>query len=191
MISSDMEYKIIANPAAGKGKATVLIEQVKSMMEKRKAQFDIVLTKAPGDATALARSAAKEGWRTVVSLGGDGTVSEVIGGLVGTNSVLGIISCGTGNDIARSIGVPTNIERAVKTLLVGGKRSIDVGLEKDQVFANIAGVGFSCDVTSQANSMKRLKGSLAFLAATYKALSVLKARQVRIELDHEIIETRP
>jgi diacylglycerol kinase (ATP) len=188
--SPGMEYKIIANPAAGKGKATALIEEVRSALREHKVKFDVVLTKAPGDAADLARLAAEEGWQVIVSLGGDGTASEVIGGLAGTNSVLGIISCGTGNDIARSLGVPINTEQAINTLLAGRKRRIDVGWEKDQLFANIAGVGFSCEVTCQANAMRRLKGSLAFLAATYKALSSMKARQVRIEMDGEIIETK-
>jgi len=185
-----MEYKIIANPVAGKGKATALIEQVGNILKERKAEFDFELTKAPGHAADIARSAAERGWKVIVSLGGDGTISEVISGLVGTESALGVISCGKGNDIARSLGVPTDTEQAVNTLLTGEKRKIDVGLEKDQVFANIAGVGFSAEVTSQANNMRNLKGSLAFLAATYKTLSHLKARQVRIELDNEVIETK-
>jgi diacylglycerol kinase (ATP) len=185
-----MSYKIIANPVAGKGKAIALIDQVRSILKQHKAEFDFELTKSPGDAADIARSAAERGWKVIVSLGGDGTISEVISGLVGTESALGIISCGRGNDIARSLGVPTDTEQAVNTLLNGEKCRIDVGLEKDQVFADIAGVGFSAEVSSQANDMQKLKGSLAFLAATYKTLSRLKARQVRIELDNEVIETK-
>jgi diacylglycerol kinase (ATP) len=185
-----MSYKIIANPVAGKGRAIALIDQVRSILKERKAEFDFELTKSPGHAADIARSAAERGWEAIVSLGGDGTTSEVISGLVGTGSVLGIISCGKGNDIARSLGVPADIEQAVNTLLTGEKRKIDVGLERDQVFAHIAGVGFSAEVTSQANNMRKLKGSLAFLAATYRTLSHLKARQVRIELDNEVIETK-
>jgi diacylglycerol kinase (ATP) len=185
-----MSYKIIANPVAGKGKATALIDQVRSILKERKADFDFELTKAPGDAADMARSAAERGWKVIVSLGGDGTISEVISGLVGTESALGIVSCGKGNDIARSLGVSTDTEQAVNTLLNGEKRRIDVGLEKDQVFADIAGVGFSAEVSSQANNMRKLKGPLAFLAATYRTLSRLKARQVRIELDNEVIETK-
>ncbi len=185
-----MEYKIIANPTAGKGRAITLVKQVESILRKRAVKFDAELTKSPGDATDLARSASGEGWPVIVSLGGDGTVCEVINGLVGTDSTLGIISCGTGNDIARSLGVPISVEQAVSTLLAGAKRKIDVGSEKDQIFTNIAGVGFSCEVTIQANAMRRLRGSPAFFAATYKALSNLRARQMRIELDDEIIETK-
>ncbi len=185
-----MSYKIIANPVAGKGRAISLTHQVRSILKERGAESDVVLTKAPGDAADIARSAAQRGWEVIVSLGGDGTISEVISGLVGTESTLGIISCGRGNDIARSLGVPTDIEQAVNTLLTGERRKIDVGLEKDQVFAHIAGVGFSAEVSSQANNMRKLRGSLAFLAATYRTLSRLKARQVRIELDNEVIETK-
>ncbi len=185
-----MSYKIIANPVAGKGKAIALIDQVRLMLQERKAEFDFELTKAPGHAADIARSAAERGWEVVVSLGGDGTISEVISGLVGTGSALRIISCGRGNDIARSLGVPTDTEHAVNALLTGEKRRIDVGLERDQVFAHIAGVGFSAEVSSQANNMQKLRGPLAFLAATYKTLSRLKARQVRIELDDEVIETK-
>lgn len=183
-----MEYKIIANPLAGRGKTAALIEHVEIALKKRNVKFDIAHTKAPGDATDLARAAAEAGWQTIISLGGDGTACEVINGLIDTDSALGIISCGTGNDIARSLRIPTDINLAIDTILAGQKRKIDVGLERDQIFTNIAGIGFSHDVTDQANSMKRLKGSLAFLAGTYRSLSQLKPMQTRIELDDEIIE---
>jgi YegS/Rv2252/BmrU family lipid kinase len=183
-----MGYKIIANPEAGKGRSVALVEKIRSMLKEHRAKFDIVLTAAPGNATDLARAAAEEGWPVIVSLGGDGTVCEVINGLVSTNSALGIISCGTGNDIARSLGVPVDIKQAVNTLLTGKRRSIDLGRERDQVFTNIAGVGFASDVSSEANAMRRVKGSLAFFIGTYKALSALKARRARIELDDETIE---
>lgn len=185
-----MEYKIIVNPVAGKGRTTTLIEKVSSMLRERKVKFEFALTKAPGDATELTREATKEGWQVIVSLGGDGTASEVIGGLVDSDLALGIIPCGTGNDFARSLGVPVNIEQAVHTLFAGKKRKIDIGWERDQIFANIASIGFSCEVTRRANAMKRLQGSFAYLAATYKTLSSLKAEPVRIELDDEIIETK-
>ena len=185
-----MKYKIIANPVAGKGRAIALIQRAGDMLRGREVEFDIALTKAPGDAANLSRLAAEEGWPVIVSLGGDGTICEVINGLVGTDSALGIISCGTGNDIVRSLGMSTDVEQAIDTLLTGERRKIDVGVERDQVFTNIAGIGFACDVTSQANAMRKLKGSLAFFAATYKALSALKPINVRVELDHEIIETK-
>jgi len=185
-----MKYKIIVNPVAGKGRTITLIEQVRNMLLERKVKFEFALTKAPDDATKITREATKEGFQVIVSLGGDGTASEVISGLVGSDSALGIISCGTGNDFARSLGVPTNIEQAVNTVLTGKRCKIDIGWEKDQVFANIASIGFSCEVTRRANAMKRLKGSLAYLTATYKTLSLLKAEQTRIELDDEIIETK-
>jgi len=185
-----MEYKIIVNPVAGKGRTITLIEKVSDILRERKVKFQFVLTKAPGDATELTKEATKEGWQVIVSLGGDGTASEVISGLVGSDAALGIIPCGTGNDFARSLGVPLDIEQAVHALLAGERRKIDIGWERDQIFANIASVGFPCEVTRRANAMKRLKGSLAFFAATYKTLSALKAEPVRIELDDEIIETK-
>lgn len=185
-----MKYKIIVNSAAGKGRAMTFLEQVNTILQKRGVKFEFVLTKAPGDATILAREATEKGWQVIVSLGGDGTASEVIGGLVGGDSALGIIPCGTGNDFARSLGVPLNIEQAVRTLVDGKRRKIDIGWERDQIFANIASVGFPCEVARQTTAMKRLKGSLAFFAATYKTLSSLQVEPVRIELDDEIIETR-
>lgn len=193
-----MEYKIIVNPVAGKvlslrkrrRRMITLIERVKNILQEHKVKFEFTLTKAPWDAMKLAREAVKNGWQIIVSFGGDGTASEVINGLVGTDSTLGIIPCGTGNDFARSLGVPFNIDQAVQTLLAGNRHKIDVGWEKDQVFANIASVGFPCEVMRQTNAFKRLSGSLAFLTGTYKALSSLKAEPVRIELDDEVIETK-
>lgn len=184
-----MEYKIIANPAAGRGKSTAIVQQIEGILTERKVKFDIALTKAPGDATDLARVAAAEGWPVIVSLGGDGTICEVVNGLDDTDSALGIIPCRTGNDVVRNLGVPTNVGQAIDTLFTGERRKIDVGIEKDQVFVVIAGIGFPCDVSRRANAMQKVKGPLAFFAATYKALSALKAIPARIELDHDTIET--
>jgi len=184
-----MGYKIIANPVAGRGKAKASIERVISILRERKVEFDLTLTHAPGEATELAQNAVKDGWKAIISLGGDGTASEIIGGLAGSDSALGIICCGTGNDFARNLGLPTDIGRALNVILSDKRRRIDVGCERDQIFANIAGIGFSSDVTAQANAMQKVNGSLSFFAATYKALSSLKAKPVRIELDDETIET--
>lgn len=185
-----MKYKIIVNPVAGKGRAMAFIGQVRNMLLEREVEFEFVLTKAPGNATRLAKKAALEGWEVIVSLGGDGTTSKVIDGLIDSNSILGIIPCGTGNDLVRNLGIPLNIEQAVHTLIYGKRHKIDIGWERDQTFANIASIGFPCEVMRQANAMEKLNGSLAFLSATYKALSSLKAEPARIEMDDEIIETK-
>ena len=184
-----MEYKIIANPIAGRDKAMVVVQRVKKMLDERKVKYDLQFTRSPGDATEIAHLSAKEGWDVVISIGGDGTASEIIGGLAGSNTTIGIISCGTGNDFARNLSLPTDINQAMETILSGKRRKIDVGWERDQIFVNIGSVGFVSEVTAQANAFSHLKGSLSFFIATYKALSKLKAKHVRIELDNEVIET--
>jgi len=176
-----MEYKIIANPIAGRDKAMVVVQRVKKMLDERKVKYDLQFTRSPGDATEIAHLSAKEGWDVVISIGGDGTASEIIGGLADSNTAIGIISCGTGNDFARNLGLPTDINQAMKTILSGKRRKIDVGWERDQIFANIGSVGFVSEVTAQANAFSHLKGSLSFFIATYKALQ--NSRQSTLELN--------
>jgi len=119
------------------------------------AQFpasDIELTAAPGEATRLATEAAKLGYAIVAAVGGDGTVNEVASGLVDTDTVLGVIPRGSGNGLARGLGIPISPVESLQVLNVGAARTIDVGCAAHRHFFAVCGVGFDANVGRKFNT---------------------------------------
>lgn len=186
-----MSLKVIYNPAAGHGKAAKYMAAVAELFKRRKVDFEILATRAPGHAMELAQEAASQNCPKVVVVGGDGTISEVANGLIqvaGGESALGIIPVGTGNDLARTLKIPQKLEAAADVVLEGGYHRIDIGVEKDRSFIIVLGLGFPSDVSYQENKEKFFKGSLAFFVAVYKALSKLRSYRVKVEMEGKSFE---
>lgn len=181
---------VIANPRAGRGRGLRNQERLGEAIRRRGIDCDVVGTCHPGHATDLARKAAEEGAPRIAVLGGDGTISEVVNGLVGSETALAILPMGTGNDVARSLRIPRRLERALDLAIHGEPTPIDVGRERDRYFVSVLGVGFPSIVAAEANAIGWLHGSPAFFVAVYKALHRLRAMPLRIELDGETLEMR-
>lgn len=157
--------KVIYNPTAGRGKGTSLMEAAKEMMGPG---FEWEPTRKPGHAIELAKEAAKK-HQIVVGCGGDGTIGDVARGLVGTDTTLGVIPVGTGNDFARNLGIPLELREATATVLNGVVRRIDVGTINGTHFVNNAGTGFDAQVMVTMNSSIRFsRGPIAFNLAILK-----------------------
>jgi len=122
----------------------------------------VVLTNGPGHAATLARSFVADHVARVVAWGGDGTVNEVAGPLIGTNVALGIVPGGSGNGAAGSLGLVRPTLAALETALTAAPRTIDVGWLGDRHFLNIAGVGFDAEVARAFNRQRR-RGLLSYL----------------------------
>ena len=109
-------YKIILNPTAGNSNGLHLLPQIEQLFTKYKLSYDLVRTEKPGHGIELARQAVKDGCKTIIAAGGDGTVNEVINGLMLSKQeglalpALGVLSVGRGNDFAGSMGIPTELE---------------------------------------------------------------------------------
>lgn len=176
--------KVIVNPVAGHGRSPRYLRQLKSCLRDRGLKWDFLETSCPGHARELARELARRGSDRLTVMGGDGTISEVMNGILGSDLELGVISVGTGNDVARSLDLPVNKpEEALEIILAGKILLMDVGCEGSRHFLSLLGVGFPAIVAEEANRMKHLKGSPAFFVAVYKALHRMKPAQVHIQLD--------
>ena len=176
--------KIIANPRAGHKRGSRAIKELRSLLEAKEIKYELFETRYPGHATELAQRLAEKGERRIITFGGDGTISEVVNATVYSEIELGIISVGTGNDLARSLNLPYNKpEKALEVVLTGGLTKIDVGWEQDRCFISTLGLGFPAIIAHETNKMKYLKGPPAFFIATYKAISHLRSIPVRITLD--------
>ena len=142
---------VILNPAAGQVPAERTRRLLGGAFAVRGAAFDLVETAGAGDAARLAREAVARGYRAVAAAGGDGTVAEVISGLAGSSTPLGIIPQGTANQLAFNLGVPSELERAVAVVVHGTPGAVDVGqLADGRYFALMAGAGWDAQVVSAA-----------------------------------------
>ncbi len=181
--------KIVANPKAGHGKGARAIKELHLLLGAKEIKYEIFETQYPGHATELAQRLAEKGTRRIIILGGDGTISEVVNTTINSEVELGVISVGTGNDLARSLGLPYNKpEKALEVIFTGKPTKVDVGWEEDRCFISTLGLGFPAIIAQKVNKMKYLKGSPAFFIAAYKTINHLHPIPVRITLDDETLD---
>ncbi len=183
---------VVLNPAAGQEDPPRLRRLIGGAFAVRQAPFDLVETRGAGDAEAWARRGAALGYRAVVAAGGDGTIAEVITGLAGTAVPLGIIPQGTGNQLASNLGVPSDVERAVHTVVYGTPAPLDLGqLADGRFFALMAGAGWDAEVMSIATrELKDRWGFGAYLFAGLRVAVTPPSSRFRIIADGEEFEIR-
>ncbi len=176
------QLHLIWNPVAGNGAAVSVFQLVADALAERGIPFSAEKTEHVGHATELARAAVENGVKKIAVLGGDGTIREVSSALVHTDAQLGIISCGTGNDIIRPLNIPKDPLAALDLILNGEARHMDAATVNDQLFFNVAGFGFDVDVLRYVEIYKkRMKnGSLAYLRGLLAALLHLYSRKTKI-----------
>lgn len=178
---------LIVNPAANHGETEVLIPVVERLLQS--VPHDTVLTTCMGEAIDIAENA--EGYDVLVAVGGDGTVHEVLNGIMrrpeGQRPALGLIPTGSGNDTRRTLGVPTDIADAVLALSTGERRRFDVGMCNGLYFNNSFAAGLDARVTAKAVEYKvttRRSGLWLYLTALMHVLfHELYPHHVRVTWD--------
>jgi len=182
----------IVNPAAGHGRARVTWERIEPAARSL-GDFAVKFTEGPGHARKLAEEAAREGYRRVVCVGGDGTLNEVGNALVCTEAALGMIASGSGNDWIKTLGIPRDPEAACRVAFQGRLAPMDVGLwVGHRYFFNVAGFGIDAEVCWRVNNAPRAlraMGGKVYLA--YGALGTLAhftGHRVRIDLDGDVVQ---
>jgi len=195
--------KIIVNPAAGAGKTGRLWPRIMSLFKGNGLHFEHDITEAPGHAIELARAAAKKGYDMVVSVGGDGTIHEIVNGLHSSgclkDALLGIVSTGTGSDYIRTIGVPRRFEDACRCFLKPNKRAVDVGVVEykkngtmgERLFVNFAGIGFDAEVVQRTTQQYKHLGALpSYLMGVLTTLIAYKNKDITLKLDGQQVEKK-
>lgn len=176
---------IIINPNAGSVEATAELQARLGQLPGT----SVALTEKEGDAERLAREAVRSGVDLVVAAGGDGTLNEVVNGLAEdfSRSRLGLLPLGTGNDFARSINVPPDLDASLAILAEGHSRATDVGRAtfggKCRYFINMAVGGFSPIVSEKADDAKERWGPLAYLRGAVGALPELSGFKAILTFD--------
>jgi diacylglycerol kinase (ATP) len=163
-------YKLIANPAAGRGRAREAVLRVEETLRQRGAVFDLELTTGPRQAAEIARRSL-DAFDVIVAVGGDGTVNDILPGMVGSNRPLGIVPTGSGNDLIKPLGIPNDIGKAVDIVLAGRTKVIDVGKINGRYFANGVGIGFDAAVNRATYDIDhRKRGLWLYICALVRML---------------------
>jgi len=159
-------------------------------MNETGVRYDVFETKYKEHATELAKNASGKGYDGIVSVGGDGTLLEIVQALHGTEETLGIIPAGTGNDFREAVRVPADPLEALDIILAGNKKRIDLGLINGRkYFLNVAGTGFDVDVLKNTNRVRRFfTGGFAYYLGIVMSLLGYKNLKIRLTLDGETIE---
>lgn len=176
------ELHLVWNPVAGNGAAVKAYETVTRELATRGVPFESSKSEYPGHAVELTKQALENGAKKVAAVGGDGTIREVASALLNTDVPLGIISCGTGNDIVRPLKIPNDPVKALDIVLGGEVRQMDAAMANDLLYFNVAGFGFDVDVLHYVEIYKKKmkNGSLAYLRGLVSAIANLQSRRTKI-----------
>ena len=176
-----MKTKFIINPIAGTGKQIDIENSILKNIDENIFDYDIEYTLKPNHATEISTNAVKEKYELIVSVGGDGTASECADGLIGSETALAVIPCGSGNGFAYHFNVKRNIEDALKQLNSNRIKYIDSCLANNLKFINVSGIGFDAHIANLfASTVKR--GFLSYIKLTLKEL-FYKAKLYKLEYD--------
>jgi diacylglycerol kinase (ATP) len=148
----------IVNPTAGTGRGGFpgreRAEQLAAFAAGRGATVEVIVTTGVGHARELAHAAAGRGAATIIACGGDGTVNEVASALVFRDVTLGVIPAGSGNGLARDLGIPLDAKSAFETAVSGTNRVIDAGELDGRLFFNVSGIGLDAEVAHRFAQMR-------------------------------------
>ena len=192
--------RIIFNPTAGPRHVEQELKQVRRELGRRGWSVEIAATQSSGDAIQLAREAAAAGIDSVWAAGGDGTVSEVVNGLAGSPTVMGVLPTGTGNIWAKQLRLPTytlthpmRLREAAVSQIEGEVKPVDLGMVGNHYFLLWAGIGFDAMVTSEMEPrprhIKRL-GALPYVLAVLNLARTFSGVRANVALGGRVVRGR-
>ena len=198
------EWLVIVNPNAGSGRGKKDWDRISALLKKEDLPFNVKFTERKGHAIIFARESITAGFRKIITVGGDGTLNEVVNGVFSNNVCLtkdislALIPVGTGNDWGRMLGIPLDYEKAIKIISENKLMLHDVGLvsffngtgKKTRYFINIAGLGFESEVVRRTNIQKDKGrgGKLLYLYNLLMSLLSYKNTRAEIVIDGEKIQ---
>lgn len=196
---------VIVNPNSGNGATGRRWRALAGRVEAVLGAVEVEATRGPRDAERIAREGVRAGVDRVIVAGGDGTLNEVVTGLLGADlagyAQIGVLPLGTGGDFARSLGIPRRFDDALAVVAAGKTRSIDAGRIEYRGsegrpatghFANVASLGISGLVDRLVNrATKRFGGTFSFAVGTLKAIALYRSSLVTLRVDGELVHDGP
>ncbi|MEZ4771132.1 MAG: diacylglycerol kinase family lipid kinase [Caldilineales bacterium] len=179
---------VIFNPYAGRGRGAKRAEAVVAALHAVDFEFDSVVSENRGHAVELAQRAVEAGRELIVAAGGDGTLNEVVNGILkadaeGPAARLGVMPIGSGNDFAGALGITTDLRQAAEVLKRGHVRRVDAGTVNGRYFANNVGIGFEAQINIEAHKLTWLRGQAMYLMAVFRAMANFPLPVVQIDKD--------
>jgi len=179
---------IILNPAAGRGRAGNIRKRLVSCLQKKRISFQLELTRGPGHAKEIAFQMS-ENFETIVAAGGDGTINEVVSGIVGKKAAIAILPIGSGNDFYKVIGISKKLDHAIDAIINGTRKLLDLGKvnywnhlgeKKERYFINTLGMGLDAEIAKETKQIKFFRGLPLYLLAAIKALQKHSPNEYKI-----------
>lgn len=164
---------VIINPIAGAGRATTMgacSDLARTVLSRHGFEADIRVTAGPADANRFAAEARDAGHDLVIAWGGDGTVNGAAAALSGSQVPLAVIGGGSGNGLARDLGLPLIAAAALEIAATGDTRAIDAGELNGSLFFNVAGIGLDACIADRMASPNARRGLLGYIQATFSEL---------------------
>jgi diacylglycerol kinase (ATP) len=178
----------IVNPNAGKKVSEKIIDTIRREFPQN-IYYQVVIWKDKDHFEEITSLLKSEGYTDAIAVGGDGTVNHVAKTILGTNIRLGIVPIGSGNGLARSLGLSMNIEEVVKQIAAGKTATIDSGLVNNRPFFCTSGIGFDAHIGHLfATSVKR--GLQSYVKITIRALFKYRAKNYTLQLNGEVIRRK-
>lgn len=199
-----MEAVVILNPSAGRGTTPA---EASRRLAAAGLTADLRVTTRAGEASTLARDAVAGGARLVIAWGGDGTIHETATALIDVDADLGIVPAGSGNGLARGLGISLDPGAALRGIVTGGVRRIDVGEMASLPFFNVAGAGLDAWVAARTQEVRAAgwpelrgesrqprpsgrRGLLPYVRSMVRGLFTLEPWPVTLETPGQVLETR-
>ncbi|PKP02148.1 MAG: diacylglycerol kinase [Bacteroidetes bacterium HGW-Bacteroidetes-9] len=179
----------IVNPISGvnQSRKSLIADLAAAHLDSEVFDWEIMHSESATHVQELSREAAQSGVDIIVAVGGDGTVNQVVKGLIGSNSVLGLIPAGSGNGLARHLGIPLDTAESMQLIAHGNTRLIDTVNFNNDLFVSIAGVGFDALVARQFSKASR-RGFLSYLKIATQKYTFYRPRKYRMEIDGRQVE---
>jgi diacylglycerol kinase (ATP) len=172
-----MSAKVILNPYAGRWSALKRKTEVEQALKAAGVDYELVVTSQPGHGTQLAAQAVVDGFSPIIAAGGDGTVSEIVNGMVQANNLkqgqmpaIGVLPLGSGNDLVANLSLPADLDTSARVISQGNTRKLDLCQVNERFFDNNAAIGLEPYITLIQQRIKRLRGVLRYLVATLKGI---------------------
>lgn len=188
-----MKHLFILNPVAGKGKTQKLIPHIQDYFRGSSEEYVIEVTEYPGHATEIAAEYSSGEDRRIYSVGGDGTLNEVLNGMAGSGSSLADIPGGSGNDFLKSVTGGKSLKDIVKNTVEGEEMVTDLARVNDKYFINIASLGFDAQVVYKTLRYKKLPfitGRIAYMMGILASVVQCANYDMEIVIDGEAQKTR-
>ncbi|WP_312649477.1 diacylglycerol kinase family lipid kinase [Proteiniclasticum sp.] len=192
-----VKHLFIVNPVAGNGIALRMTNTIHKLFNELKLKYqdisyEIVYTKEEGHATEIARKYSRMGDYRIYAVGGDGTLNEVLNGMMGSNSSLGCIPGGSGNDFIKSLVTKFDRRRILMNTVLGSEEELDVASVDGRYFINIASMGFDASVVNNVEKFKNRKylpNKFAYLASVLDTAKDFKNLNLKMVIDQQEINT--